>query len=98
MPTTPAIDNRDEMLADQADVDDPQSDWGRYLLYRDDLPERLAGILEDRDPSDQKQTALNSLPVVRKVRRQASGAVNAPTVTHDAVRGYQTDGVAGVSD
>ena len=42
--------------------------------------------------------ALNSLPVVRKVRRQASGAVDAPTVTHDAVRGYQTDGVVGVSD
>ncbi|MBB6645741.1 RNA-guided endonuclease InsQ/TnpB family protein [Halobellus ruber] len=42
--------------------------------------------------------ALNSLPTVRTVRRQASGAVDAPTVTHDAVRGYQTDGVAGVSD
>jgi putative transposase len=42
--------------------------------------------------------ALNSLPQVRKVRRQASGAVDAPTVTHDAVRGYQTEGVVGVSD
>jgi putative transposase len=42
--------------------------------------------------------ALNSLPQVRKVRRQASGAVDAPTVTHDTVRGYQTDGVVGVSD
>ncbi len=42
--------------------------------------------------------ALNNLPQVRKVRRQASGAVDAPTVTHDTVRGYQTDGVTGVSD
>ena len=42
--------------------------------------------------------ALNSLPVVRKVRRQASGAVDAPTVTHPTVRGYQTDGRMGVSD
>ena len=42
--------------------------------------------------------ALNNLPVVRKVRRQASGAVDAPTVTHDAVRGYQADGIVGVSD
>ncbi|KTG25101.1 RNA-guided endonuclease InsQ/TnpB family protein [Haloferax profundi] len=42
--------------------------------------------------------ALNSLPIVRKVRRQASGAVDAPTVTHDTVRGYQTDGAAGVPD
>ncbi|WP_211087407.1 RNA-guided endonuclease InsQ/TnpB family protein [Halarchaeum nitratireducens] len=40
---------------------------------------------------------LNTLPQVRKVRRQASGAVDAPTVTHDTVRGYSTDGVAGVS-
>lgn len=56
VPTTPAIDNRDEMLADQADVDDPQADWGRYLLYRDDLPERLARVLEDRDPSERKHT------------------------------------------
>jgi len=30
--------------------------------------------------------ALNSLPVVRKVRRRASGAVDAPTATHSSVR------------
>jgi IS605 OrfB family transposase len=42
--------------------------------------------------------ALNSLPQVRKVRRQASGAVDAPTVTHPTVRGYQADGRVGVSD
>lgn len=56
VPTTPAIDSRDEMLAEQAEVDDPQSDWGSYLLYRDDLPERLANILDDRNPSERKQT------------------------------------------
>ncbi|MCU4744291.1 radical SAM protein [Natronoglomus mannanivorans] len=56
VPTTPAIDNRDRMLADQADVADPQADWGSYLLYRDDLPERLGRVLEDRDPSERKQT------------------------------------------
>jgi transposase len=42
--------------------------------------------------------ALNNLPVVRKVRRQASGAVDAPTVTHPIARGYQADGRMGVSD
>ena len=42
--------------------------------------------------------ARNSLPVVRKVRRQASGAVDAPTVTHPTARGYQADGRMGVSD
>jgi IS605 OrfB family transposase len=42
--------------------------------------------------------ALNNLPVVRKVRRQPSGAVDAPTVTHPTVRGYQADDRVGVSD
>ncbi|WP_436343759.1 SPL family radical SAM protein [Natronorubrum sp. FCH18a] len=56
VPTTPAIDSRDRMLSEQANVDDPQEDWGSYLLYRDDLPERLAHVLENRDPSDRKQT------------------------------------------
>jgi len=56
VPTTPAIDSRDEMLAEQAEVDDPQGDWGSYLLYRDDLPERLGNVLENRDPSNRKQT------------------------------------------
>ena len=56
VPTTPAIDNRDEMLANKAKVEQPQEDWGSYLLYRDDLPERLAKVLENRDPSERKQT------------------------------------------
>ncbi len=56
VPTTPAIDSRDDMLAEQADVADPQTDWGSYLLYRNDLPERLARILEERNPSERKQT------------------------------------------
>ena len=42
--------------------------------------------------------ALNSLPVIRKVRRQASGAVDAPTVTHPTARGYQANDRVGVSD
>ncbi|WP_348613161.1 RNA-guided endonuclease InsQ/TnpB family protein [Halobaculum rarum] len=42
--------------------------------------------------------ALNSLPQVRKVRRRASGAVDAPSVTHPTARGHQTDGSVGVSD
>ncbi|MFA9504886.1 RNA-guided endonuclease TnpB family protein [Natrinema sp. H-ect1] len=42
--------------------------------------------------------ALNSLPVVRKVRRQASGLVDSPTVTHPTVRGYPADGQVEVSD
>jgi len=56
VPTTPAIDSRKEMLAKKADVEDPQHDWGSYLLYRDDLPERLGNIFDERDPSERKQT------------------------------------------
>ncbi len=44
------------MLNEQADVDDAQQDWGSYLLYRDDLPERLHQVLDERDPSERKQT------------------------------------------
>jgi len=56
VPTTPAIDSRDEILAEQANVDDPQTDWGSYLLYRDDLPEQLSNILDERDPSERTRT------------------------------------------
>jgi len=42
--------------------------------------------------------ALNSLPTVRKVRRQASGAVDAPTITSETTRGYHPNGNRGVSD
>ena len=42
--------------------------------------------------------ALNSLPQVRKVRRQASGAVDAPTVTRETDRGDNADGTVGVFD
>ena len=49
VPTTPAIENRDEMLNEQANVKDTQEEWGNYLLYRDDLPERLGDVLENKD-------------------------------------------------
>lgn len=56
VPTTPAIENREGMLNEQADVEDGQREWGSYLLYRDDLPERLHRVLEDRSPENRKQT------------------------------------------
>jgi IS605 OrfB family transposase len=42
--------------------------------------------------------ALNSLPQVRTVRRQASGAVDAPSVASDTVTGHHLDGIRGVFD
>lgn len=41
VPSTPNIKMRGEMLEEEADVNDGQKEWGSYLLYRDDLPERL---------------------------------------------------------
>lgn len=49
VPTTPGVKSREEMLSERADVEDAQLDWGSYLLYRDDLPERLHNELEERD-------------------------------------------------
>lgn len=46
VPSTPNISARKDMLEDRAGVDDTQEEWGSYLLYRDDLPERLGRTLE----------------------------------------------------
>lgn len=42
VPSTPNIKTRGEMLEKRVNVEDGQQEWGSYLLYRDDLPERLA--------------------------------------------------------
>lgn len=47
---TPQIRTRPDMLAEHANVEDPQREWGSYVLYRNDLPERLEDIF------DRKQT------------------------------------------
>jgi DNA repair photolyase len=41
VPSTPNIKTRGEMLEERAGVESGQKEWGSYLLYRDDLPERL---------------------------------------------------------
>jgi DNA repair photolyase len=48
VPDTPNIRTREEMLQEKTGIDDGQRDWGGYLLYRDDLPERLARKLEGK--------------------------------------------------
>jgi len=50
VPSTPNIKMRGNMLEEQAGVQDGQEEWGSYLLYRDDLPERL------RQKLDRKRT------------------------------------------
>lgn len=49
VPTTPGYESRESMLREKADVDDVQREWGSYLLYKDDLPERLRNELASRD-------------------------------------------------
>lgn len=46
VPSTPNISARKDMLEDRTGIDDTQKEWGNYLLYRDDLPERLGRKLE----------------------------------------------------
>lgn len=46
VPGTPNIRARPDMLSEKVDVSDPQEEWGEYVLYRDDVPEKLPGILE----------------------------------------------------
>lgn len=53
VPSTPNIKMRGDMLDEQAGVKDGQKEWGSYLLYRDDLPERLAHKLDRKRTWDQ---------------------------------------------
>jgi len=46
VPSTPNIKMRGKMLNEHAGVNDGQREWGSYLLYRDDLPERLSRKLD----------------------------------------------------
>lgn len=46
VPATPNIRTRGEMLAEHADVEDGQQEWGDYVLYRDHIPEELPGLLD----------------------------------------------------
>lgn len=46
VPSTPNISARQDMLEDRSGVENTQKEWGSYLLYRDDLPERLSRTLE----------------------------------------------------
>lgn len=46
VPGTPNIRTRGEMLNETVGVENSQREWGEYVLYRDDIPDRLPGILD----------------------------------------------------
>lgn len=46
VPSTPNIRARPDMLAEEVGVDDGQTEWGSYVLYRDNLGDRLDAHLE----------------------------------------------------
>lgn len=48
VPSTPAVRTRPDMLDEHADVEDPQREWGSYVLYRDELPDKLDAHLENK--------------------------------------------------
>lgn len=56
VPTTPGYTNRSLLIEEQTDVNDLQREWGSYLLYRDDLPERLFDQLDSGEISFDKQS------------------------------------------
>lgn len=51
VPASPNIWGRAGMLDEYADVNDGDEEWGEYLLYRDDAPERLAHVASSRAPA-----------------------------------------------
>lgn len=55
VPSTPNIKMRGDMLKERANVDNGQQEWGSYLLYRDDLPERLAQKLDRKQKWEQTE-------------------------------------------
>lgn len=48
VPSTPAVSTRPDMLNEEAGVEDLQEEWGEYVLYRDDLPEKLDTHLSNK--------------------------------------------------
>lgn len=56
VPTTPGYEGREDMLEEHAGVENLQKEWGSYLLYRDDLPERLHQELEQHGKDSLNRT------------------------------------------
>lgn len=46
VPSTPPVRARKDMIRERAAVESPVEEWGGYVLYRDDLPERLDAHLD----------------------------------------------------
>jgi len=55
VPSTPNIRTRPDMLDDEADVKDPQREWGNYVLYRDGLGEKLDAHLDRKRTWDESK-------------------------------------------
>lgn len=54
VPGTPMIRTQQDRLEEAADVRDSFDEWGDYVLYRDDAPERLRRQLETKANNDWK--------------------------------------------
>ncbi|ACK74056.1 Radical SAM domain protein (plasmid) [Gloeothece citriformis PCC 7424] len=47
VPSTPVIRTNQQHLKEKG-INDPQLDWGKYLLIREDIPEKLTEVLEKK--------------------------------------------------
>lgn len=56
VPSTRALKGKEGAVKEKIDITDLQKDWGNYLLYRDDLPERLHQKLKETSPEDWGET------------------------------------------
>jgi DNA repair photolyase len=52
VPATPQIRTQQDRLEENAGVEDSAAEWGDYVLYRDDAPERLRRLLEQKARGD----------------------------------------------
>jgi hypothetical protein len=71
------------------------------LCQHQDHADRSASVnvdMKGMKKPDLNVPTLNSLPIIRKVRRQASGAVDAPTMALDTEGGNHPDSIRGLFD
>jgi len=97
VPSTPNIRMRGDMLADEADVDDGQAEWGDYVLYRDGLGDRLDEHLDRKRTWDHTRSGQGIVGISYSTdpfQDQRSGDISARCVEaladHDRYARVQT--------
>lgn len=90
VPSTPAIRTRPEMLKEEADVDHPQLEWGNYVLYRDDIIDRIDGLLDRKRTWDRTDEGCGIVGISFATDCYMDG--RAGKITREAVRSLAEHG------